>query len=508
MTHKSSSKRAGDELEQEKSKKQKIDDDEADMKKHMEIVPNNKVAINAIPLATKPPIIVDWKIIKEGKMGYFQIIKDDGSSRRYSSTIKMLQNIDREDLETLWKLVKAKHGNTRPEEAYEIVLWGDLKVMFEPDVESKVWRNLQGHKVTVWKLFSSSGVHFVRFQNLHIFMLLIQKLLLKQEVYGLLSSFLLQYFSYKENEVYQDMQLIQKLRDDQKCMKKVEHSSRSKATEDIISIGSFVKVLVLNQYVIVRYEWLIRTLVYVVEPVVRYSSWCLCHGAGHFNDGINACDLRDIEIERLQQQTMSSFLLADLIKDITMGNSMMIHYEWLSTCERIFDLKEISDHLKVKMVAVRLRKHTSLWWDHVKKQRKNEGKSKIVTWEKMKKLMKHVKNKKGGGEFYNSVIRDKVEIKGKNVVGAFMNVPILVGNFAIITHFIVVENMDGYRDQDMGDIILGEPFCKASCVEAKRFDGLIHYPQWGVLNLGPEYVRDAKIEEWLTRRHISVHEME
>nr|GEU58148.1 hypothetical protein CTI12_AA085190 [Tanacetum cinerariifolium] len=37
----------------------------------------------------------------------------------------------------------------------------------------------------------------------------------------------------------------------------------------------------------------------------------------------------------------------------------------------------------------------------------------------------------------------------------------------------VMENMNGYRDQRMGDIILGEPFCKASCVEAIRFDGLI-----------------------------------
>ncbi|GJY16494.1 ATP-dependent DNA helicase PIF1-like protein [Tanacetum coccineum] len=36
-----------------------------------------------------------------------------------------------------------------------------------------------------------------------------------------------------------------------------------------------------------------------------------------------------------------------------------------------------------------------------------------------------------------------------------------------------VENMDGYQDQDMGDITLGEPFCKPSCVEARRFDGLI-----------------------------------
>ncbi|GKG29308.1 hypothetical protein Tco_0416673, partial [Tanacetum coccineum] len=96
------------------------------MKKHMEIVPDNEVAFDAIHLATKPPIISDWKIIKEGKMGYCQIIRADGSSKRYSSTIQMLQSIDREDLETLWKLVKAKHRNTRPEEGYERVLWGDL----------------------------------------------------------------------------------------------------------------------------------------------------------------------------------------------------------------------------------------------------------------------------------------------------------------------------------------------------------------------------------------------
>ncbi|GJR16185.1 hypothetical protein Tco_0798837 [Tanacetum coccineum] len=142
MVQESSSNRAGEELKSNNSKKQKLNenveaevDDEAEMKKHMEIVLDDEVAIDARPLATKPPIIVDWKIIKEGKMGYFQIIRADGSSRRYSSMIKMLQNIDREDLETLWKLVKAKHGNTRIEDAYERVLWGDLNVMFEHDVE-------------------------------------------------------------------------------------------------------------------------------------------------------------------------------------------------------------------------------------------------------------------------------------------------------------------------------------------------------------------------------------
>ncbi|GJV57685.1 hypothetical protein Tco_1458690 [Tanacetum coccineum] len=43
---------------------------EGKRKKLMEIVPDDEVAIDAIPLATKSPITVDWKTIKEGKMRY------------------------------------------------------------------------------------------------------------------------------------------------------------------------------------------------------------------------------------------------------------------------------------------------------------------------------------------------------------------------------------------------------------------------------------------------------
>ncbi|GJQ99629.1 hypothetical protein Tco_0522614 [Tanacetum coccineum] len=147
-------------------------EEEARMKELMNIVPDEEeVAIDVIPLATKPPCIVDWKIIKEGKISQFQIIRADGSSKRYSAFIHMLRNFDREDLETLWKLVKAKHGSTRPEEGYERVLWGDLMTMFKPDVESPVWRTLQNEKVLIWKLFDSRGVHFLRLQYMHIFML-------------------------------------------------------------------------------------------------------------------------------------------------------------------------------------------------------------------------------------------------------------------------------------------------------------------------------------------------
>ncbi|GKD52830.1 hypothetical protein Tco_1286217 [Tanacetum coccineum] len=54
---------------------------------------------------------------------------------------------------------------------YEKVLWGDLKVMFEPDIKSEVWRSLHGYKVTIWKLFDNCGVNFKRYRNLHVFML-------------------------------------------------------------------------------------------------------------------------------------------------------------------------------------------------------------------------------------------------------------------------------------------------------------------------------------------------
>ncbi|GJZ31028.1 hypothetical protein Tco_0576075 [Tanacetum coccineum] len=135
IAQESSSKRAGDELEQESIKKQKVDEDKktAELKSLMEVIPDEEeVALDAIPLATKPPTIVDWKIHKEGKKSYYQIIRVDGSSKMYLVFSYMLKSFDREDLETLYKLVKAKYGSTRPVEDLDLVLYGDLKTMFDP----------------------------------------------------------------------------------------------------------------------------------------------------------------------------------------------------------------------------------------------------------------------------------------------------------------------------------------------------------------------------------------
>ncbi|GJX57434.1 hypothetical protein Tco_0287331 [Tanacetum coccineum] len=136
-----SSKRAGEELEQENAKKQKVDDNKetAELKSLIEVMPyEEKVALDAIPLVVKSPSIFDWKIHKERKKSYYQIIRADGSSKMYLVFSHMLKSFDREDLETLYKLVKAKYGSTRPMEDLDLVLYEDLKTMFEPHVEDNV----------------------------------------------------------------------------------------------------------------------------------------------------------------------------------------------------------------------------------------------------------------------------------------------------------------------------------------------------------------------------------
>nr|GEV50540.1 hypothetical protein [Tanacetum cinerariifolium] len=92
---------------------------------------------------------------------------------------------------------------------------------------------------------------------------------------------------------------------------------------------------------------------------------------------------------------------------------------------------------------------------------------------------------------------------------------------------IVVESMDSYRDDEMGDIIVRRPFCKDAWIKARRFDGMITIYKGNdivseqdelkgishpyqkhrrfyqeVLNLGSEYIKDEKVDAWLSCGHV------
>ncbi|GJW54414.1 hypothetical protein Tco_0098499 [Tanacetum coccineum] len=159
-------------------KRQKVEDDNetAELKQLMEIIPDEEeVSIDAIPLAVKSPSIVGWKIYKEGTKSYYQIIRADGKSQMYMIFSQMLKRFDREYLEDLYKLVKAKYESTRSVEDLDLLLWCDLKTMFEPHVEDKVWKNQQEYKVLNWKLYDSCGVHSLMMQHVQIYMLVEKK---------------------------------------------------------------------------------------------------------------------------------------------------------------------------------------------------------------------------------------------------------------------------------------------------------------------------------------------
>ncbi|GKE07262.1 hypothetical protein Tco_1399280, partial [Tanacetum coccineum] len=169
-----SSKRAGEELEQDSTKKQKVDEDKdtTELQSLIEVIPDEEeVAIDVVPLATKPSTIVGWKIHKEGKKSYYQIMRAYGKSQMYRIFSHMLKSCNKEDLEEFYKLVKARYGSTRPVESMDYLLWNDLKTMFEPHVEDAIWRNQQGYKVLEWKLYDSCRVHSLRMQHVYIYML-------------------------------------------------------------------------------------------------------------------------------------------------------------------------------------------------------------------------------------------------------------------------------------------------------------------------------------------------
>ncbi|GJU75323.1 hypothetical protein Tco_1272393 [Tanacetum coccineum] len=134
------------------------------------------VTIDATHLSTKSPTIVDYKIYKEGKKSYFQIIKVDGKTQIYLTFGKMLKNFDREDLGVLWSIVKARFKKIKPVNYMYNLLLLNLKTMFEHHVEDNVWKNQQGLvKVLNWKLYDSCGAHCVTMQNI-LFYLLVEKM--------------------------------------------------------------------------------------------------------------------------------------------------------------------------------------------------------------------------------------------------------------------------------------------------------------------------------------------
>ncbi|GJS30048.1 hypothetical protein Tco_0490668 [Tanacetum coccineum] len=165
-------------------KRQKLEEDaeKEELKGFLDIIPREDVAEDVESLSTKYPI-VDWKTytLTENFM-YYQIFRGDGSSKNYKVLSEMLEDFDRQDVEELYRLVKERYSASRPE-GYDLMLWGDLHTLFEPDEEDEIWKNQHEYNVISWSLYDFCGIHILLMQNgIAIHMLTEKKYPLSQEM--------------------------------------------------------------------------------------------------------------------------------------------------------------------------------------------------------------------------------------------------------------------------------------------------------------------------------------
>nr|GEW59740.1 hypothetical protein [Tanacetum cinerariifolium] len=174
----SSTKRTAEHLESNISKKQNVDenvelviDDSEELKKCMEIVPDDgdEVLIEATPLSSRSPTIIDYKIHKEGKKNYFKIIRADDRFKK-----------------------------EKPVDDMDNLLFRTLKTMFKHHVEDTIWKYQQG--LAKVKLFESYGVYCITMQST-IYYLLVKK------VYPLTRNILHQLWSDVRIQVDHDVEM-------------------------------------------------------------------------------------------------------------------------------------------------------------------------------------------------------------------------------------------------------------------------------------------------------------
>ncbi|GJS71072.1 DNA helicase [Tanacetum coccineum] len=165
-------------------KRQKLEEDaeKDELKGFLDIVPREEAPIEIESISTKFPI-VDWKtcVLTETFM-YYQVFRGDGSSKNYKILSEMLEDFDRLDVEELFRLVKERYSTSRPE-GFDLMLWGDLHTLFEPDEDDEIWRDQHEYNLLSWRLCDFCGIHILLMENgLAIHMLTEKKYPLSQEM--------------------------------------------------------------------------------------------------------------------------------------------------------------------------------------------------------------------------------------------------------------------------------------------------------------------------------------
>ncbi|GJZ04010.1 hypothetical protein Tco_0537285 [Tanacetum coccineum] len=128
----------------------------------LKIISGDDSEVNYEPLSRRFPI-VNWEYKLLGNvdakdMYVYKLTRADGSSSYHGDMQAFLRRLDRQDLNDLYRLVQERFQD-HPLEGHDLLLWGDLRMLFDPDEKDELWMNQLDWKLLKGKLYESYGVH-------------------------------------------------------------------------------------------------------------------------------------------------------------------------------------------------------------------------------------------------------------------------------------------------------------------------------------------------------------
>lgn len=113
------------------------------------------------PLQTRHPII-DWEVFTTKNFAStWKITRLGGESSSFIQFEDLIKACDRDDLDTLWKLVNERFKADTLKDMKEMQLWVDLRRLYEPDLNDKYWKFDSSDLNTTWTYYDKCEVHHV-----------------------------------------------------------------------------------------------------------------------------------------------------------------------------------------------------------------------------------------------------------------------------------------------------------------------------------------------------------
>nr|GEW15620.1 hypothetical protein [Tanacetum cinerariifolium] len=200
--------------------------EDENLKKQLEVVvdEDDDVFIEATLIGKKVPV-VNYEIVMINNKPRYKIIIADDTHQLYTSFITLLKNFDREDLEDLWKIMKARFSTSKPTNYSDDYLLVTLKTMFwKTDAQDVIWRSQQTEYgqalVKSWKLLTSCGVHIITFTTT-MFALLVEKKasqIYKTATPGISTRMMIEHILMKLKIKFLELMLLKRSKENTKCV--------------------------------------------------------------------------------------------------------------------------------------------------------------------------------------------------------------------------------------------------------------------------------------------------